>query len=269
MLNSNIIKYFPDEISQIINEYFTQDEEEKNNPFSKADYEILEEYYETLKQATDANGNPFTIIRMPYPDLSVHAIPYVMDNKMFDGLFNSALECHKAGNFHGAISEYKAIHEKWPNHFDTVQLLGVALAQIGDFSSALQYFDEALLINAESYAVFNNKGNALKAIGKTDAAINCYQSAIALNSNYYEARFNLATLFLEIKNYGEARDQLLKCIELRKNSSRSFYALGVAYSGLKQNENAIKLFGQCLETDNRYTDAYVARGLELIKSKKH
>ena len=188
---------------------------------------------------------------------------------MFDGLFNSALECHKAGNFHGAISEYKAIHEKWPNHFDTVQLLGVALAQIGDFSSALQYFDEALLINAESYAVFNNKGNALKAIGKTDAAINCYQSAIALNSNYYEARFNLATLFLEIKNYGEARDQLLKCIELRKNSSRSFYALGVAYSGLKQNENAIKLFGQCLETDNRYTDAYVARGLELIKSKKH
>lgn len=58
------------------------DEQERNNPFSKADYEILEEYYETLKQATDVNGNPFTIIRMPYPDLNVHAMPFVMDNKM-------------------------------------------------------------------------------------------------------------------------------------------------------------------------------------------
>lgn len=58
------------------------DEREKNNPYSIADYDILEEYYETLKQATDVSGNPFTIIRMPYPDLSVHAIPYVIDNKM-------------------------------------------------------------------------------------------------------------------------------------------------------------------------------------------
>ena len=58
------------------------DEDEKNNPFSIADYEILEEYYETLMQATDANGNPFTIIRVPYPDLSAHALTYVMDKKM-------------------------------------------------------------------------------------------------------------------------------------------------------------------------------------------
>ena len=30
MLNLNIVKYFPDEISQVINEYFKEDEEEKN-----------------------------------------------------------------------------------------------------------------------------------------------------------------------------------------------------------------------------------------------
>ena len=30
MLNQNIVKYFPDEISKIINEYFIEDTEEKN-----------------------------------------------------------------------------------------------------------------------------------------------------------------------------------------------------------------------------------------------
>ena len=30
MLNINIVKFFPDEISEVINEYFKEDEEEKN-----------------------------------------------------------------------------------------------------------------------------------------------------------------------------------------------------------------------------------------------
>jgi agmatine deiminase len=52
--------------------------ERQNNPMSAADFEILEEYYETLRQSTDVNGQPFTIIRFPYPDLKVHAQSYVM-----------------------------------------------------------------------------------------------------------------------------------------------------------------------------------------------
>ena len=57
------------------------DEEERNsNPISKVDYEILEEYCATLKKATDVNGNPFKIIRMPAPDLNVYARSYVLTN---------------------------------------------------------------------------------------------------------------------------------------------------------------------------------------------
>lgn len=47
------------------------DEKEKGkNPISKIDYDILEENYKVLKNATDADGKPFNVIRVPSPDLT-------------------------------------------------------------------------------------------------------------------------------------------------------------------------------------------------------
>lgn len=52
--------------------------EKDKNPISKVDYDILEECYAILKKATDVNGKPFKIIRMPAPDLNVFARSYVL-----------------------------------------------------------------------------------------------------------------------------------------------------------------------------------------------
>lgn len=56
--------------------------ERKTNPISKVDYDILEEYCYTLKQATDADGKPFKIIRIPSPDLNAYAVSYIMSKEM-------------------------------------------------------------------------------------------------------------------------------------------------------------------------------------------
>lgn len=47
------------------------EEERTGNPISKVDYDILEENYKILQQATDINGKPFQIIRAPSPNLNV------------------------------------------------------------------------------------------------------------------------------------------------------------------------------------------------------
>jgi agmatine deiminase len=48
------------------------DEEERvQNPISKIDYDILEENYQILKQATNLDGKPFEIIRVPSPNLNL------------------------------------------------------------------------------------------------------------------------------------------------------------------------------------------------------
>lgn len=59
------------------------DEAERNsNPISKADYDILEENYQILKNATDAEGRPFRVIRFPSPDLNLHVIPFRVDSSL-------------------------------------------------------------------------------------------------------------------------------------------------------------------------------------------
>jgi agmatine deiminase len=51
------------------------DEGEKDlNPINKLNYESLTESYEILKNATDQDGKPFTIIKVPLPDLITKSI---------------------------------------------------------------------------------------------------------------------------------------------------------------------------------------------------
>lgn len=51
------------------------DEAEKDlNPINKMNYESLSESYEILKNATDQDGKPFTIIKVPLPDLTTKTI---------------------------------------------------------------------------------------------------------------------------------------------------------------------------------------------------
>lgn len=47
------------------------EEERTGNPISKIDYEILEENFQILQQATDFDGKSFRIIRVPSPNLNV------------------------------------------------------------------------------------------------------------------------------------------------------------------------------------------------------
>lgn len=45
-------------------------EERKLNPISNIDFDILEENYQISSKATDANGKPFNVIRVPVPDIT-------------------------------------------------------------------------------------------------------------------------------------------------------------------------------------------------------
>ena len=77
MLNSNIIKYFPDEISQIINEYFTQDEEEKNKALEEIRLRVdrpIQLKFNKFEKILQKNVSQESILR---------TIQYVCDNSIY------------------------------------------------------------------------------------------------------------------------------------------------------------------------------------------
>lgn len=77
MLNSNIVKYFPDEISQIINEYFMQDEEEKNKSIEEIRLRVdkpIQLKFNKFEKILQKNTSQESILR---------TIQYVCDNSIY------------------------------------------------------------------------------------------------------------------------------------------------------------------------------------------
>ena len=77
MLNSNIIKYFPDEISQIINEYFMQDEEEKNKAIEEIRLRVdrpIQLKFNKFEKILQKNVSQESILK---------TIQYVCDNSIY------------------------------------------------------------------------------------------------------------------------------------------------------------------------------------------
>lgn len=77
MLNSNIVKYFPDEISQIINEYFMQDEEEKNRSIEEIRLRVdkpIQLKFNKFEKILQKNTSQESILR---------TIQYICDNSIY------------------------------------------------------------------------------------------------------------------------------------------------------------------------------------------
>lgn len=77
MLNLNIVKYFPDEISKIINEYFIEDTEEKNKRVEEIRLRVekpIQLKFNRFEKILNKNVSQESILK---------TIQYVCDNSIY------------------------------------------------------------------------------------------------------------------------------------------------------------------------------------------
>ena len=77
MLNQNIVKYFPDEISKIINEYFIEDTEEKNKAIEEIRLRVdkpIQLKFNRFEKILNKNVSQESILK---------PIQYVCDNSIY------------------------------------------------------------------------------------------------------------------------------------------------------------------------------------------
>ncbi len=88
-----------------------------------------------------------------------------------------------------------------------------ALADVPQRPSALENYDQAILLNPHNAEAHNNRGSALHAQMQHEAALESYDKAIALKPDYAEAYCNRANVLLTLKQYQaslESFDQALR-----------------------------------------------------------
>ncbi len=79
----------------------------------------------------------------------------------------------------------------------------------GEFEKAVQHYDNALGVHADSAKAWHAKANALEALGKYEEALTCYDAALKCDEGDAECWFNKG---VTLKKLGRNKDGAA-CIE--------------------------------------------------------
>lgn len=111
-------------------------------------------------------------------------------------LLKEALELHRRNSLEDAKKLYIQIQSKDPNHFDSLQLLGLVTYQQEMHQDAIRLFSKALKVNPRHALTHFHLGLAYKKLRHVDQALASFSKAITFDSRYAQAFHARANTFL-------------------------------------------------------------------------
>lgn len=145
----------------------------------------------------------------------------------------SALKLHHQGELTKACEIYQDVLAEDTHNVDALKFIGIAKAQQGDFTKALEYLTQAAMITPDDAAIQNNIANVYKHLNNNQQAIQHYQNAIKLDPESAEAQNNLANLYLKQNDFANALGHYHKAITLNPAHIEAHFNLALLF--LKQH----------------------------------
>lgn len=167
-----------------------------------------------------------------------------------------------------AISIFKAILLQDPLQPDALHGMGMAFAQLRDYTQAAQYLEQAVTVAPHVAEFHNNLANAYKALGKTEEALRHYRTALQLKTPYPQAHNNMGALFYRIGNFHEAAENFQKAIRMDPTSVDTHYNLANTYIQLDRLLDATAHFQEVLKLRPEHLGALHNLGITLSALKR-
>ena len=223
---------------------------------SPADYNTLGIFYYEKKEAEKA---------IEAFEKALHIAPYhkAARRNLHQLLRAKGFRALAVKDFEAATVTFERVLRMDPLDAPTYQLMGNGYAQIGQFETAINYYQKAIDINpvdaltkhhlAECY---NNYGVTLRNRGEWDAAIDAYRNALLLMPTLGVARTNLGDVFTRKANThteaGELDEAVNAYLELQKlhpNEMLVRNLLGELYLEKGDYAEALSAFQHVYNTD--------------------
>lgn len=161
----------------------------------------------------------------------------------------------ETGDTAKAVSSLETAIEQDNKNFGAFLDLGLIYANRKN-PVALEYYNNALLINPTSVEVLYAKAKLFQDINKIDDAIIIYTEIIRLDPLNKNSFYNLGAIELEVKkDVNKALDYFTKAINAEPKYAEAYYARGVCYQQLKDRNNAYSDFNMCLQLKPNYGPA--------------
>jgi len=147
---------------------------------------------------------------------------------------------------------------------------GVTLCEKGDNERAVEYFTQAIALDAFYADPYNNLAVSCHALGKLDTAISIIQKAIRLMPLHPEGYNNLASLLMEKGDFIHVEKLLRRALQLRPHYGKAYYNLGNYYTRSGMPERGWQAYKDaCTKADADNHMGFNAFAQASLKLKKY
>lgn len=178
-------------------------------------------------------------------------------------LFQLGHASHLSGDIAAAIRHYQHALQIDPDHFDSVHMLGVCLAQQGDNAAAENHLARATKLNGQSASLWSNRGNVLNGLKRSQDAIECYRRAVQLDPKHLQAWFNLALSLREIRQLPEALEAFDQALRLKPDYPEAVSSRAQTLRELKRFEASLADYDRAIDLQPLQERHHSNRGLVL------
>jgi len=160
-----------------------------------------------------------------------------------------------------AIDAYRAILQVDPNDLYARSVLGNLYARTGDPTTAISEFRELLVRHPQHADSWFNLGFIHDQRDELAEAERCFRRAVALNPALDRAWYGLGLVLIREDRLEEAIAALKRNIKLQPMSPYGYYQLGMTYHHLGRSDEASKMYEQLTQFEPKYA-ATLKRDLE-------
>lgn len=158
-----------------------------------------------------------------------------------------AKQHHASGNLMLAERTYKDIVGSFPDHFESVHMLGVIAYQRGNIKEALKLVKQANELNPDDTECLNNLAIMQSENGDKELAIKTWSRVLAQDDKKPQVHSNLSHTYWQLQKYDDAMKSAQKAVELAPEYAAAWLNLGNAHQGLGHLETAIESWEKVLE----------------------
>jgi len=166
----------------------------------------------------------------------LRACIYYIENKKYDD----------------AIAILKKVLQIHPKNIDGLHLIAVAFKEKKSFQNAREYFKKLLVLEKGNAKMWRNYGLLLCDMHEYKSAIHSYNEAIKLDPLYEDAWYDRGVALMRLNKLSEAIDSFESCLRFGKKDNEIQVNIGYCHSGLRQYDDAGRIFKKASDSDNSY-----------------
>jgi tetratricopeptide (TPR) repeat protein len=181
----------------------------------------------------------------------------------------AAARAHRAGRLREAVASYEALLQRTPDDADILQLLGLALAQLGSCADAVVYLYRSLSLKPDRPTVLLYLAQALHTLGREEEALQACNRALTLDTALAGGYRTRAAVYTALGRREEALANAGQAVRLALQDPGAHADLGVALEAVGRERDALECFERAVALDPNLAPAHHNRAMLLARRGEH